>query len=202
MFGIDAHLIFAHGAAEVGNVHDVGNGLELLLKNPVFQRPQFHQVDTADLCFSACTNRSGRWCSSPCRFEAGGPCGRVDLREPFQDLLPVPVVHRAVVEDHDHERQAENRLGAQICQVRHSGHLHFDRNRDLLFHLFGGTARPLGDDRRVVVARYRDRLPPAGCETRWRPSRAARAAIASTTNLLFSAKSTRARIILSISCLA
>ena len=30
---IDAHLVLAHRAAEVGNVHDVGNGLELLEQN-------------------------------------------------------------------------------------------------------------------------------------------------------------------------
>ena len=67
-------------------------------------------------------------------------------------------------------------------------------NRDLLFHLLGGTAGPLGDDRHIVVGDIgigfhrqvvkRDRTP-AGQQDR----------MASTTNLLFSAKSTRARII-------
>src|ERR1700733_7208747 len=33
----------------------------------------------------------------------------------------------------------------------HSGHLNFDRNRHLLFHFFGGTSRPLGNDRHIVV---------------------------------------------------
>ena len=35
--------------------------------------------------------------------------------------------------------------------MRHSGHLNLDRNRDLLFHLLRGAARPLRNDRHVVV---------------------------------------------------
>ena len=69
---VHAHLILAHRAAEVGNIDHIGNGFELLEENPVFERPQFHQVISWDWCFSACTNRSALWCSSPCRFEAGG----------------------------------------------------------------------------------------------------------------------------------
>ena len=34
---IHAHLVLAHRAAEVGNVHHVGNGFELLEQNPVFE---------------------------------------------------------------------------------------------------------------------------------------------------------------------
>ena len=44
LVGVDAHLVLAHRAPEVGNVHHVGNGLELLEQNPVFEGPQLHQV--------------------------------------------------------------------------------------------------------------------------------------------------------------
>ena len=44
LVGIDAHLVFARGAAEAGDVHDVGHGLEILLHHPVFERFQFHHV--------------------------------------------------------------------------------------------------------------------------------------------------------------
>ena len=115
-------------------------------------RPQFHQVVPG----------IGASQRVPVDLARGAPVradlrlqvlsGReIDLGEPFQHLLPVPVVDGTVVEDHDHERQAENGLGAQKGHVRHSGHLNFDRNRDLLFHFFGGTARPLGNDRHIVV---------------------------------------------------
>ena len=152
MFGIDAHLVLAHRAAEVGNVHHVGNGFELLEQNPVFDGPQFHQV-VAGICASQ---------RVPIDLAGRAPVGadlrlkvlsrrEVDLGEPLQHLLAVPVVHGTVVEDHDHERQAEDGLGAQKGHVRHSGHLNFDRNRDLLFHFFGGASRPLRNDRHVVV---------------------------------------------------
>jgi hypothetical protein len=72
--------------------------------------------------------------------------------------LTVPIVDRAVIEDHDHERQSENRLGTQIGHVRHSGHLNLDRNGHLLFHLFGGTPGPLGDDGHIVVGDVRVRF--------------------------------------------
>src|SRR5271165_5684236 len=39
--------------------------------------------------------------------------------------------------------------------MRHSGHLNFDRNGYLLFYFFGGTSRPLSDDRHIVVGDIR-----------------------------------------------
>src|ERR1039457_343539 len=41
---VDANLVFARGSAETGNIHDVGNGLEILLHHPVFNRLQLHDV--------------------------------------------------------------------------------------------------------------------------------------------------------------
>ena len=149
---IDAHLILAHGTAEIGNVYHVGNGFELLQQHPVFDGPQFHQV-ISGICAAQ---------RIPIDLTRGAPVRadlrlqvlsvrEIDLREPFEHLLPVPIVDGAVVEDHDHERQAENRLGAQKGHVRHSGHLNFDGNGDLLFHLFRGTPRPLSNHRDIVV---------------------------------------------------
>ena len=42
--GVDANLIFAGGAAEAGNVDDVGHGFEILFDDPVFDGLQFHRV--------------------------------------------------------------------------------------------------------------------------------------------------------------
>ncbi len=152
LVGIHPHLILTYRAPEVGNVHHIGDRLELLEQNKIFERPQFHQV-VAGICASQCV---------PIDLARGTPVGtdlrlkilsrgESDLGEPFQHLLAVPVVHGTVVEDHDDERQTENRLGAQISHVRHSGHFDLDRNRDLLFHLFRGTAGPLRNNCDVVV---------------------------------------------------
>ena len=44
LVGIDANLILARRAAKAGNVHDVGNGLEVFFHHPVFNRFQVHDV--------------------------------------------------------------------------------------------------------------------------------------------------------------
>ena len=36
-------------------------------------------------------------------------------------------------------------------QMRHAVHLNFDGNRDLLFHLFRRSARPLRNDLDVII---------------------------------------------------
>ena len=42
LIGIHTYLIFARGSTETDHVDHVGNGLELLLKNPIFQRLKLH----------------------------------------------------------------------------------------------------------------------------------------------------------------
>ncbi len=44
LIGVEAHLIFAGGAAETGHVDNVGHGLESLFHHPVFERLDFHHV--------------------------------------------------------------------------------------------------------------------------------------------------------------
>src|ERR1700733_15316745 len=149
---IDANLVLAYRAPEVGNIHHVRYRFELLEQNPIFDRSEFHQV-IAGIGASQCV---------PVDLARGAPVGadlrlqvlagrQIHLRKAFQHLLAIPVVDRAVVEDHDDERQAENRLGSQKSHVRHSRHLDLDWNRDLLLHLFRRAAGPLRNDRHVVV---------------------------------------------------
>ncbi len=64
--GIDADLIFAGDAAEAGDVHDVGNGFELLSRA---SSPRWTSVPSGriwDWCCAACTSKSGRRGSSRC----------------------------------------------------------------------------------------------------------------------------------------
>jgi hypothetical protein len=42
LVGIDAHLVLAHRASEIGNVHNIRNELELLEQNPIFDPSEFH----------------------------------------------------------------------------------------------------------------------------------------------------------------
>ena len=93
LVGIDANLIFARGAAEAGHIHDVGNGLEVLLDHPVFERLQLHHVvrrigavqrEEIDLADRAPVG-------SHLRRHAGGKRqAEDDLRQPLQHSLAVP----------------------------------------------------------------------------------------------------------------
>ncbi len=78
-----------------------------------------------------------------------------DLREPFQNLLTIPVVDRIVVEDHLDVGKTGQRKGAQMLHVRNAGHLDFNGYRDLLLHLFGRAPRPLRNHLDVVVGHVR-----------------------------------------------
>jgi hypothetical protein len=69
----------------------------------------------------------------------------------LQNFLPVPVFDGVVVENQRHQRKAEDRLGTHHREVSDSIDLNLDGNRYLLLHFLGGVARPLADDRHVVV---------------------------------------------------
>ena len=108
LVGIDAHLIFARGAAEAGHVDDVRHGLEVFLDHPVFERFQLHHVvlrigavqrEEVDLADRAPVR-------AHLRLHARG---QGDLRQPLQHPLAVPVVVWFVVEDQLQIGQAEER---------------------------------------------------------------------------------------------
>ena len=44
LVGVHAHLVFPDSSAEIGDVDDIRNGLELLQQGPVFDGPKLHQV--------------------------------------------------------------------------------------------------------------------------------------------------------------
>ena len=102
--GIDAHLIFAGGSAEAGDVDDVGNGFQILFDDPVFQRLQFHgvvlgigavqgeEINLADRAPVGAHLRS----------DAGG---QSDLAQTLQDALAVPGVIGAVFENQLSDRR-------------------------------------------------------------------------------------------------
>ena len=48
LVGVDANLVLAGDTAEAGDVDDAGDGFELLLESPVFERLQLHAVVERD----------------------------------------------------------------------------------------------------------------------------------------------------------
>ena len=154
LVGIDPHLVFARGAAQARHVDHVGHGFELLLKHPVFERFQLHHVVfrvgalqrvEVDLSHRAPVG-------AHLRLQT---CRQRRLRQPLQHLLAVPLVDRVVVEDQHDARQAEQRRGAQVFEVRQAVHGDLQGDRHLLFDLFRGAPGPLRDDVHVVVRHVR-----------------------------------------------
>ncbi len=70
-------------------------------------------------------------------FALHNPRWQRDLAQPFQHPLPIPVVIRFIVEDQFHIGESEQRKRAQMHDMRNAVHHGFQRNRDLLFDLFG-----------------------------------------------------------------
>jgi len=87
-------------ATDAFDIHDVGDGEELLVDDPVIERLQVHQIITrvgglqgVEEDFS-----DGAEVGADLRLEAGGQFG---LRQAFGYLLAVPVVIRFIVENQD-----------------------------------------------------------------------------------------------------
>ena len=150
LLGIDLHLILAGGAAKAGNIDHVGDGFKLFFELPIFDGFQFHQVvlgvGAAQGVPEDLADRAP--VGAHLRLQI---VGQRDLRQTFQDFCAVPVVGGLIVENEHHAGEAKERIGTEMLQVRKPVHLDFDGNGDLLFHFFGGAARPLGDDLNVIV---------------------------------------------------
>src|ERR1700691_2326243 len=154
LIGVDAPLIFARRATEVAHVHDVRNFPEFLVQSPVFDAPQIHQV----------IRRIRAPDRVPKNLAGGTPVGtdlsqhtrrHIDLREPFEHFLAVPIVDGLVVEDQRNQGKTKNRFRPHRREMRNSKHLNFDGNRYLLFHFFGGTPGPLAYDVHVIIGDVR-----------------------------------------------
>ncbi len=147
---IDANLVFPCGAAEATHIDDIGNRTELLLENPIFERFQRHHIETRVVALKRIPiDLPDR---AVVRADLGLQSARqVHLRQPFQNLLPIPVISRFIVENQTQARKSENGDGPQMIQVGDAIHGDFERNRDLLFHLLRGPARPLRNHLNVVI---------------------------------------------------
>ena len=148
---VDADLVFPGGTAEDSTrPRRSGHGLELLHQHPVLQGLQLHGV----VCGVRAPERikvdlaDGAEVGADLRLKARR---KADHREALQHPLPVPDVVRIVVEYEDHDGQPGNRYGPQVGEVGDAVHHVFEGDRDLLLHLLGRPAGPLGDDPGVIV---------------------------------------------------
>jgi hypothetical protein len=66
-------------------------------------------------------------------------------------MFAIHIALGIVVEDEHQAGEAGEGGRAQVGEVGNSGHLNFDRHRDLALNLLGAAPRPLGDDLHVVV---------------------------------------------------
>jgi hypothetical protein len=150
LFRIDAHLILARGTPEAGDVHHVGDRLEIFLDHPIFKRFQLHHV----------VFRIGAAQGVEIDLAHRAPVGphlwvharrQGHLRQPFQHALPIPGVLGSIFKDQLQIGQAEERERSQIHHVGNSVHGDFERYGYLLLDLLGRDPRPLSDNLDVVV---------------------------------------------------
>lgn len=157
LIGVYAYLIFTRGASETGDVDHIGNGFEILLDHPVFDRLQFHHVVARIGALQRVPIELTD--GAPIRAHLRGNAGRQrNLRKPLQHPLSVPGVRLFVIEYHLNERKPKEGEGAQGCDVGNAIHGNFNGNRDLLLDLLRGNPRPLSDDIHVVVCHVRVRF--------------------------------------------
>ena len=190
---INAHLVFARGSAEAGNVDNIRHGFEILFDDPVFQGLQFHGV----ICGIGAPQREEinlpDW--APVRAHLRHHAWRQrDLAQPLQNPLPVPIVVRLVIKDQLQIGESEQRERAQMHHVRDAVHDDFEWNRDLLFNLLRRNSRPLRNHLNVVVRHVGVGLNRKITESDDAPGKSI-SANASTSNRLLRAKSTTLRII-------
>jgi hypothetical protein len=141
---VDHHVIAAQLAAPAGHVHHAGDGAEAALQHPVlqgleiFDRIALGRGDAIAIDFAHRARRRNR------RHRAAGQLRQ--LRQAIDHLLLRLLVIKIVRELDLHVRQAEQRDRADRRHVRQARHLHFDRDRDVAFHLLGRKARRLRHD--------------------------------------------------------
>ena len=143
--GVGVDLVALDRAAAAGHVHDARHAAELALQHPVLQRLEVVEgVDVAAVgIFRTIEGVAVDFAGGRLRRDLRRDAGRQRLqlrRQPVDDLLTRLLVFVAVLELQAQERQAEERLGADVFQIWHPRHGHFHRHRDLAFDLRGGGA--------------------------------------------------------------
>ncbi len=145
--GVD--FVALDSAAAAGDVDDAWDATELALQHPVLHRLEIVEGVNiaAGVVLGAVEGVTENFAGGRFRGQFRNHAGRERFRElqSVDDLLSRLFEVVAVLELAAQVRQAEQRLGAQILQVRHAGQGDFQRHGDQTLHLVSRCARILGD---------------------------------------------------------
>ena len=149
---IDDDLILSVEPADGGDLGHVRHRLKFELEEPVLQRAQFADVvcpAAIDQCVFVDPADAGRIRTQRRRCADRKP--RLHLRQILEYARPRPVQIGAVVEQHVHERFAEQRVAAHRLRVRHRQQSRCKRVGDLILDHLRGLARKRGADDHLDV---------------------------------------------------
>ena len=155
LFQIGLHLVLLDVAAHGHHIGHARHLAQRTLHHPVFEGSQFccGLAVTAQAVAHDLAHRRG--IGRDVGFHARW---QVYPTQAFIDLLACDV-HIGVVVVGDHgERQAELRVREHADRIGQTGQCHLDRQRDLLFHFLGGTARVQRNHRHLGVGHVRKSL--------------------------------------------
>ena len=148
--GVDGDLVLAHEPAEAGDLRDAGDGAQLVLEEPVLERPQLAEVVAVRLQGV----HEGPADAGRVRAQRRGHAVRKltrGLAERLHDPAAGPVDVGAVLEEHVDERVAEERVAAHVGRERHRQHPDREGVGDLIFDDARGLARILGVEHHLNV---------------------------------------------------
>jgi hypothetical protein len=145
---VDVHLVLLLEAADARHLGDAGDGRERVAQVPVLHSAQLGQVQPPGGVLERVLvdPAEPRGVGAERGADAGGQA-LLDPAQIFEHARARPVEVRAVLEDHVHERHAEERVPAHRARAGHLEHLGGDRVGDLVLDDARGPARRSGPRR-------------------------------------------------------
>ncbi len=158
LVGIDFDLVLLHVAADRRHLGHAVDGLQRVLDEEILLRAQFGQVHSRRRLEHVVEDLSQRRrVGSQTRRDAIGQRAGYG-RQLLGDAGAGPVEIDAVVKRHLHEAEAEHALAAHVLRARHGLQGDGQGIGDLVFHVLGRTARPLGEHDHLVLADVGNRI--------------------------------------------
>ena len=157
--GVDDDLVLAHHAADRCDFGDIRHRLQFVLQKPVLQRAQLPEVVRAravDERVFVHPADTGRVRSK--RGLCAGGQSSLDLVEVFEHARARPVQVGAILEQHVHERVAEEGIAAYRSGAGHRHHRRRDRIGDLVLDDLRRLPRERSADDDLYVGQVGNRI--------------------------------------------
>ena len=153
--GVNVDLILLHEAADTRDFTHAFDGVNLVAQIPILDTPQLREVEAfaLDGVPENLPERRG------IRADDGRDAGRQALLRDvhsLDDARACPVVIHLVFEDDEDHREAEARHAADGLYSRRAGEARGQRIGDLIVHVLGRAAGPVGEDDDLLFADVRD----------------------------------------------